>query len=267
MFVDNPQLCCVSSSNPPTNIDGDGLHRPRGVIGLTTVERHLYVVYHGYDTIEVFDQHCTKMKDIKVDDMYPHDMVGSELTRQLYISDGNDVIRRVSVDTGKSEEFVKLIGSIQYLSLVKNHLLVTSSHLLWMFDIISGEKFKSIVLPEDKERGDANHVIETNRNTFIVSYSSFTLREIDSNGREIRVFDSNQQLRCRYMSLDSVGRLLVTDYKNRCVVLFDEHLNCKRILIDAKRLDDAWPRRLNYDKKNKRMAVGLDNGHVKIFQC
>ena len=48
--------------------------------------------------------------------------------------------------------------------------------------------------------------------------------------------------------------------------MFDEHLQYERILIDNKQLDNAQPTGLNYNKNNNRLAVGLYNGDVKIFE-
>ena len=82
----------------------------------------------------------------------------------------------------------------------------------------------------------------------------------------IRVFDNKEQLDCEHLALDSVGRLLVLDWKNKNVVLLDEHLKFNRILIDKKRLDNAEPLTLSHNKNNNRLAVGLGNGQVKIFE-
>ena len=98
------------------------------------------------------------------------------------------------------------------------------------------------------------------------SLSNSTVSEIDSEGREIRVFDNEQQLYCFHLALDSVGRLLVTDWNNNQVVLLNEDLKFERTLIDSIQLDNARPWRLNYDKNNNRLTVGLHNGHVKIFE-
>jgi hypothetical protein len=80
------------------------------------------------------------------------------------------------------------------------------------------------------------------------------------------VFDYKQQLHCDHLAFDSVGRLLVTDWDNHCVVLLDEHLRFIKVLLDRGQLDGARPCRMSYNQNNNnRLAVGLDNGHVKIF--
>jgi hypothetical protein len=91
------------------------------------------------------------------------------------------------------------------------------------------------------------------------------VREIDSEGRVIRVFDNKQQFFCVHLALDSVGRLLAADFENCQVVLFDDDLKYERILIDNKRLVNSKPFSLHYNSNN-RLTVGFDNGHVKIFE-
>ena len=82
----------------------------------------------------------------------------------------------------------------------------------------------------------------------------------------IQVLDNKQQLGCGHLALDSVEQLLVGVWDSSGVVIFDEYLKYKRILIRRKRLDNSWPARLNYNKNNNRLMVGLDNGTVKIFE-
>jgi hypothetical protein len=84
----------------------------------------------------------------------------------------------------------------------------------------------------------------------------------------IRVFDNKQQLNCRHLALDSVGRLLVLDCDNCRVVLLAEHLQFIQNLLDKERLGDSRPMRLSYNKNNNRLAVGLNyKSQVKIFDC
>ena len=228
---------------PPT---GD----PREVNGVVMLDKYLYVVYDEYNKVEVFDceDRFKKFKDIEVKEMKsPRDMVGSSVMSQLFISDyTSDVIWRVDLKTGVSDVFVKTGYTCTSLSLVENRLLVTSRDTLLMFDIVSGEIIKKIPLKEDIKRHIVEHAIESNRDSFFVSYGTLdnsTVSEIDSECRVIRVFDNKQQLNCVHLALDSVGRLLVADWKNRQVVLFDEHLKYERILIDNERLHYAWPYR------------------------
>jgi hypothetical protein len=273
MFVDNPQLLFTLDQLPTY---GKGRFRyPRKVKGAVMLDTDLYVVYEEYNKVQVFncEDHCKKIKNIEVKEMKsPSDMVGSSVTSQLFISElSSDVIWRVDSKTGVSDVFNKTgYKDRRSLSLVLNHLLVTSGDALLMFDIVSGERIKEIPLAEDITRYDVRHAIESNRDSFFVihglSSDNSTVSEIDSEGRVIRVFDNKQKLACGHLALNSVGRLLVSDWwKNSQVVLFDEHLKYERILIDNKRLD-ARPMRLNYNKNNNRLMVGLRNGHVKIFE-
>ena len=109
---------------PPT--DSDGL--PRRVKGLAMLNNCLYVVYLGYNKVEVFDceDRCKKIKDIKVKEMRQLDMVGSSVTSQLFIVERfSDVIWRVDFKTEVSDEFLKTCYRYTSLSLVENRLMVT----------------------------------------------------------------------------------------------------------------------------------------------
>ena len=128
----------------------------------------------------------------------------------------------------------------------------------------------AIPLPEDMKENKVEHAIESNKDTFFVSHDQSYIRtvsEIDSEGRVIRVFDNKEQLDCVHLALDSFGCLLVADFYDDSVVLLDEHLQFITILLDKERLDNAEPQKLSYNKNNNRLAVGLTNGHVKIFDC
>ena len=268
MFVDNPQLL-FTLDQPPT--DGNG--RPRQVEGVVMLDKYLYVVYELFNKVEVFDCEdlCRKIKDIGFEGIKsPYDMVGCSMTSQLFIKDRySDVIWRMDSKTEVSDVFVKTGYKDTRLSLVENRLLVTSRDSLLMFDIFSGESIKKIPLLKGIKRNNVQHAIESNRDSFFVSHGmsdNSTVSEIDSEGRVIRVFNNKQQLGCVQLALDSVGRLLVSDFMNSRVVLFDEHLKYDRILIDTKRLNNSRPWTLNYNKNNNRLTVGLNNGQVKIFE-
>jgi hypothetical protein len=202
-------------------------------------------------------------------------MVGCSVTSQLFVSDsdGSGTIRRVNVNTGICDMSIDPNTYFPKLSLVENRLLVTTCKSLSMFNIHSGKIMKEIPYTEDyMKKYEVQHAIESNRNSFFVSHRQSdgvtnTVSEINSKGRVIRVFDNKEQLNCVYLALDSVGRLLVADWKNCGIVLLDGHLQFIKILLDKKQLGGAKPRRLNYNKNNNRLAVGLDNGHVKIFEC
>jgi hypothetical protein len=298
LFVDNPQLWFTINPPWPSGIN----LRPRIVTGVAMLDKYLCVVYFGYDKVCVFS--CKgdfkKTKKIKVNGMRCTGMVGCSATSKLFISDlENETILRVDVDSGASDVFIKF-GDLDYwgaeLSLFKNRLLVRSLNSLLVYDSKSGQRIENIPLTGNVKKHIFFHAIESNRNTFFVIHIQtdcgpstisemifvyqlgrrpqlelrpYTVSEIDSEGRVIRVFDNKQQLYCVHLALDSVGRLFATDRKNSCfnnVVLFAEHLTYERILIDKKRLDNSYPMRLNYNKSNNRLAVGLGNGLVKIFE-
>jgi hypothetical protein len=278
IFVDRPNPRFLFNFNQPLK-GSDGYPRPTGFVML---DNYIYIVFSCYNKVQVFDceDRCKKIKDIKVKEMRPLDMVGSSVTSQLFIVErSSDVIWRVDLKTEVSDEFVKTGYRYTSLSLAENRLLVTSRDSLQMFDIVSGERMKKILLTEDITRYDAHHAIESNRDSFFVHHgrldwyslstiqvdwdSNPTVSEIDSEGRVIRKLSQRPpQFICERLALDSVGRLLVADDVHNQVVVFDERLKYKRILIDK----EFNPRWVNYDKNNKRLMIGLSNGQFKIFE-
>ena len=264
---DDPQLL-FTIDQPPKYNDGE----PRQVVGVTMLNKCLYVVYMDYNKVEVFvcEDRVDKLKDIEVQGMEnPLDMVGSSVTPQLFISQfGSDVILRVDLKTGVSDEFVKTGYEYSRLSLLENRVLVTSPDFLMMYDMVSGVRQKKIPFSENIKEDRVYHAIESNWKSFFVSHGlsgNFKVSEIDSEGLEIRVFGDKQQLGYGHLALDSVGRLLVADSKNKRVDSLNGDLKYKRTLIDSTQLYNVCPCTLHYDKSNNRLTVGLDNGHVKIF--
>ena len=149
-----------------------------------------------------------------------------------------------------------------------------------MYDIFSGDTMKTIPLAGVAEKHYIDkdgcmvwvieHAIESNRDSFFVchGHSNFrTVSEIDSEGREIRVFDSKQRLYCGHIALDSVGRLLVADWNNKRVVVLNDRLKYERIFNHKKLLDKAVPVRMNFDINCNTLMVGLIDGKVLIFDC
>jgi hypothetical protein len=269
LFVDYPQLL-FTLNQPPTDSDG----RPRLVRGVVMLDKYLCVVYNEYNKVQVFscEDGLPKIKEIQVIGMNsPYGMVGCSVTSQLFVCASGNIFR-VNVNTEVSDVFIKLGYKFATLSLVENRLLVTSRYSLLMYDIHSGQRMKKIPYTEDMKKYGVKHAIESNRDSFFVCHKQSyggprTVSEINSKGRVIRVFNNKEQLDCGHLTLDSVGRLLVVDWGNYSVVLLDEHLQFTTILLDKERLDDVRPVTLKYNKNNNRLAVGLNNGHVKTLTC
>ena len=270
LSVDNPQLL-FTLNQPPTDSDG----HPDEVPGVAVMDNYLYVVWFNKVYVLDFRDRFKKIKRLQIKGLHSvHDMVGCRVTSQLFLSltDSYD-IHRVNVNTRVCDKYIEPVEYCAKLSLVANHLLVTRCKSLSMFDIHSGEILKEIPYTEDyMMKYEVQHAIESNRNSFFVSHRQSdgvtnTVSEIDSKGRVIRVFPNKEQLDCHHLALDSVGRLLVAEWKNCGIVLLDGHLQFIKILLDKEQLGGAQPRRLSYNKNNNRLAVGLNNGHVKIFEC
>ena len=143
-----PTLC-----QPPTGL-------PREVVGVALFDKCLFVVYHGYNKVQLFDcaYRFEKIKDILVQGLRrPNDMVGSSVTSQLFVS-GKGKIWRVNIRTGFYDVFIELDGYAR-LSLFENRLLVTSRASLLMYDIHSGQRTKNIPWTEDIKTHEDRHAI------------------------------------------------------------------------------------------------------------
>ena len=258
----------VTLDQLPTRSDGV----PHHVTGFAMLNGCLYVVYYEYNKVQVFlcEDGCKKIKEIEVKEMEsPWDMAGSDMTSQLFISErNNDIIWRVDLEKGIGDVFIKTGYMATSLSLAETRLLASRDSLL-MFDILSGEGMKEIPFSKNIKKHFVEHVIETNRGTFFVCHGhqsgNRTVSEIDSEGRVIQVLDNKQRFDCYHLALDSFGRLIAAEWKNNQVVLFNEHLQYERVLVN-KRSDNAVPTKLSYNKKNNRLMVCLDNKQVEIFK-
>jgi len=78
--------------------------------------------------------------------------------------------------------------------------------------------------------------------------------EFDVTGRPLRTFtDVNWPL---HLSLDSEGRVLVTDWYNDRILLLNNELQLQRVLFDTNSQVKLWrPTRLCYDELTSRLYV------------
>jgi len=124
--------------------------------------------------------------------------------------------------------------------------------------------------------------VMTTRKTFIVSYGypwheMNRVCQVDMTGHMLNAFGSAPgegvgQLNwpC-HLSLDDEERIIVADNGNNRVLLLNKQLMLQRVLVtwnDPQSLSDSAknPFRLHYDRHSGRLLVGLDSGHVDIYQ-
>jgi hypothetical protein len=289
MFTVDPHLITTLQSYVPADSDGD----PREVWGVTEMNGEIFVVYSKYNTIEVFEGSApfNRKTPITITDMNePCNIISYDKTTQLFISNFTTrVIWRVNINTQHKpviDKFITLDTKPRMISLAadNNILIPTIDNRLLIHDIQTGSMIKDIqlYLPVNVY---AWHAIESNNKTFYVrclntadkytytrdnkTYKCYYthVREIDnSRGRVLREL-KDKRFDCVCMALNSVGRVMIADWKYNRVVLLDEQLKYKRTLLLKKQLDNEHPIRLNYNKNSNRLAVGLYNGQVKMYEC
>ena len=119
------------------------------------------------------------------------------------------------------------------------------------------------------------HAVETTRNTYIVSHSSQlfgdtrsehkSVSEIDFNGRVVRTFNNQhkniasiQFNEPHYLTLAVNNHVIVADTRNERIVVLNEDLQLKRVLISSL---DAQPQRLYFSQQTGVLFIAHFNSH------
>ena len=127
----------------------------------------------------------------------------------------------------------------------------------------------------------ASHAVETTHNTHIVSHSSRwpddtrsehnSVSEIDFNGQVVRTFNSQHndigsiQFNWPfYLTLAVNNHVIVADTDNERIVVLNEDLQLKRVLISSL---DAQPRRLYFSQQTGVLFISCaDSSDLCIFK-
>lgn len=207
-------------------------------------------------------------------------MVACSRTSSLLISSALSSAAIWRMDLKRSYAIVELVdkhaGGVRSMSVNDGRLLVTSysGQSLVVYDTVSGETLSSIQLPPSIE---PKHAVENeaNRSVYVVHserndhVTTSRISEVDCRGHVIRQFRGRPDqvdLPFCYLSKVPSGGALASD-TNGHVVLFDEHLNFKRMLVDYRLLDTIWlPMRLSYDNATNQLFVALRHGDVYVHK-
>ena len=141
------------------------------------------------------------------------------------------------------------------LSVTSTRLLVTSlhTHQLTQFDA-NGNKLRCIQLL-DYIRPE--HAVESPTGTFIISQYNERLKknqiiEVNNAGQELRQF--SRSLHTPHIAVDSHGNILLA--VNRRILLLDNHLSLRRVIINEHQLNYKQPLRLCYMEQSGQLLVG-----------
>ena len=140
------------------------------------------------------------------------------------------------------------------LSVTSTRLLVTSYRT---------NELRRVQLPDYIE---PVHAVESPTGTFIISQHNVQLKknqliEVNTAGQELRQF--NRSLATPHIAVDSHGNILVA--VNRRILLLDNHLSLRRLIIDEHQLDYEQPLCLCYMEQSGQLLVGLFFGQVAVF--
>jgi len=245
------------------------------VWGVTQLHDVVYVVCRVSSTIRRFNATThQRLTDINVKDLSdPCDIVACEQTSQLYVTEDEKCVWRVSADGADIKHWLPKSPDDTFtpwtLSVTSTRLLVTSrdTRQLIQFDAV-GDELRRVQLPDDMA---PEHAVESPTGTFIVSIYDNQLKqqhqvaEVNTGGEVMRQFSGSRLSppHIEHMAVDSHGNIFVTDDDNSRILLLDAQLSLRRVIIDEHQLN--WPLRLCYREQSGQLLVGLYHGDVLVF--
>jgi len=247
------------------------------VWGVTLLHDVVYVVCEWSSTIRRFNATTRQpLTDINVKDLsLPRDIVACERTSQLYVAELYECVWRVSSDGTDIKHWLPKSPDDTFrpltLSVTSTRLLVTSpvTRQLRQFDA-DGDELRRVQLPDHME---PRHAVESPTGTFIVSLINKQLKqrqvvEVNTGGEVLRQFSGSRLPSLgvtSHVAVDSHGNIFVADAENSRILLLDNHLSLRRVIIDEHQLNYEWPWRLCYREDKGQLLVGLYPSHVAVF--
>jgi len=218
--------------------------------GVTEFNGKLYVICDKSSAISVFSNGplFNKLREIVVHGLgHPRDIVSCNVTSQLYIADTfkHSIWQVDLLSNRQSIRFATIPWPPSTLSIKSKRLLITLCNWLLLYGN-DGKQLKEIGLPSDM-LGD--HAVETNRQTYVVSHTSYTeykrcglteIDEVDGITRVIRVFDNPRNNIHIYLVSDN-DHVIAAEYNQRNIIVMDSKLELTRVLMTS---FDGNPRRM-----------------------
>jgi len=132
---------------------------------------------------------------------------------------------------------------------------------LRQFDTAGGDELRRVRLPDYME---PEHAVESPTGTFVVGHHNTQLHqpqvsEVNTEGQVLRQ-SSGLVGWPAHIAIDSQGHILVADYHNRRILLLDDQLALRRVILDEHQLNDQRPRHLCYVEQSGQLLVGLFYG-------
>jgi len=219
---------------------------------VTQLHDVVYVVCQWSSTITRFNATTHQpLTGIDVKDLRsPWDIVACERTSQLYVAD-DECVWRVSSDGTDIKHWLPKSPDVTFkpftLSVTSTRLLVTSWRTcqLRQFDA-DGDELRRVQLPDHME---PRHAVESPTRTFIVGLYNTQLEqcqvvEVNTGGEVLRQFSGSRLTslgRTLHIAVDSHGNIFVADDDNRHILLLNNHLSLRRVIIDEHQLNYKQP--------------------------
>ena len=158
--------------------------------------------------------------------------------------------------------------------MTSTRLLVTSLSTcqLIQFDA-DGDELRRVQLPDHVE---PRHAVESPTGTFIASLNNTQLKqwqvvEVNTVGEVLRQFSGSRLTSLGFTPHIAVahshGKILVADYVNHRILLLDNHLSLRRVIIDEHQLNYKSPLRLCYREDKGQLLVMLWSSGVAVFDA
>jgi len=244
--------------------------------GMTQLHDVVYVVSMSSTIMRFNATTRQRLTDIIVKDLRdPYDIVACERTSQLYVADVQYVLQ-VSPDGPDIKRWLPKSPDDTLkpttLSVTSTRLLVTSrdTRQLRQFDA-DGDELRRVQLPDHMA---PRHAVESPTGTFIVSRKNTQLEqyqvvEVNTGGEVLRQFSGSRLISLGdtpHIAVDSHGNIFVADEDNHHILLLDNHLSLRRVIIDEHQLKYEEPQRLCYREDKGQLLVGLfRGGKVAVF--
>jgi len=236
---------------------------------VTQLHDVVYMVCLSSSTIRRFNATTHQpLTGIVVKDLrQPYDIVACERTCQLYVADWHECVRRVSSDGTDIKHWLPKSPDDTFkpytLSVTSTRLLVTlpDTRQLRHFDA-DGDELRRVQLPRHMY---PEHAVESPTGTFIVSLYNTQLKqgqvvvEVNTGGEVLCQFSRSRltPLTTNHIAVDSHGNIFVADEDNHHILLLDNHLSLRRVIIDEHQLNYKQPSRLCYREDKGQLLVAF----------
>ena len=270
------------------------------VAGMSWLENKIYVIHEGSTSIHVYPDNPPykelKDEEIKIkkkkkwrsralEVKSPRDMVASQVSCFLFISDANEdsgCIWKVKMPGRRiSRLMIDGIPSKLSISTADELMAIVSRENRLSLDVYTSTDFirtKTVLLPAEVVL--TSNVVQTTNGNFIVSYEvmnskSRMISEMSSDGKNfIRTVEyltlfEVQLKNChpRYLAIDEKDRIFVADYRDNAVLQYNSQLTNYIILLDDDKQRINLPQRLCYVRNKQQLIVvhGWSPTYVSIF--